>query len=397
MFERFGDAPRPFKRVVIMANDVDRLGGVGRFMNNMGVEFFRRGYAVELVGIAEPPAGHYQPMKRPDGIIARTLMSGAVPEDWTLNTAAHRRDPARRARYKKRMEMRAEAVDKLKHLLTEWGNETVVICTQVYGMEHMLEAGYDASDRSLPTVIGQYHGSFDMAARTNSDLKRVLKAYSDIARTVFLADADAESFCRAGLNNTDWIANPVEAPPALDNLTRRNVIVALGRYEEQKSLDYLIRAWALIAHDLPEWSVELYGEGSLRQALSELIDELNVPRITLEGKTDEVGNVLASSKIHALSSQDEGLPIAIVEAARLGVPSVAFDCAPGISDLIHDNETGFVVPLNDTGALADRLAELARNEQLLESMSAAAVIDARRFDSDVIIAKWEQLFAELSW
>lgn len=386
-----------FDRIVLMANDVDRLGGVGRFIDTMANGFRSRGYATELVGISPPPEGHGQIVERADDIVVRTLMPEPPPADWIIRSESDKKDRARMQRYRKRFALRKTAVDELRRLIDVWGPSTLIICTQVYGMEHLLEAGYDATDASHPRVIGQYHGSYDGATRTGRDAARVLKAYDDVDRTVFLTADDAESFRLAGLNNTGWIPNPVSLTPPSDQVPdRRDVIVALGRYDEVKSLHYLLAAWAEIADAHPGWSVELYGEGELRDSLQGLIDGRSIPRARLMGKTDAVAEVLASARIHVISSQHEGLPISIVEAGLSGVPTVAFDASPGIGALIDSGRTGHLVPRNNASALAQRLSELASDPVGLERMSEEVRTDMARFSPDRILDLWEELFAQMA-
>ena len=127
-----------------------------------------------------------------------------------------------------------------------------------------------------------------------------------------------------------------------------------------------------------------------------MIDENEIPRVTLMGKTDRVGDVVASSKVHVLSSVHEGLPIAIVEAGLLGAPTVAFDCAPGIRELIESGRNGVVVPPRDSEQLARELLKLAEDEQLLINMSDNCVEDMKQYSPSAIIDRWEELFAEMS-
>lgn len=384
-----------FDRIVMMANDVDRLGGIGRFINEMAVGFHGRGYSSELVGVSPAPAEHRQVVSRPSEIVVRTLMPEAPPEDWQMRTRSERRDPARRRRHAKRSELRKIAVAELERLIPVWGGRTLIICTQVYGMEHLLEAGYDPQNRNHPRVIGQYHGSFDMAATTGRDLPRVLKSYPDADRTVFLSADDAERFRGAGLNNVDWSPNPVATPTSTEK-ARENVFISLGRYDDQKSLHYFLAAWEKVHAELPDWRCELYGEGPLRDYLTDFISDRRIPRAQLMGKTDQVGEALAGSKCHILSSQNEGLPISIVESGLLNVPTIAFDCAPGIHDLIDDGVTGFVVPMNNISLLADRMLKVASNANLLEKMGDDCAQAMKRYSPEVILDEWESRFEEMA-
>ncbi len=384
---------RDFKRIVLMANQIDRLGGVGRFVERIANELLIKGYEVELVGVNLAPADELVNVQRSPEITVDSLWGAVAPEDWTLKRRRDKMNPFRVKRNKLRQQLRKNGVSKLAKKLAEWGSETLIICTQVFAMEHLWEAGYDALDARMPRVVGQYHGSYEMCVSTG-DLRRVLKNYADVEKFVCLTAADSEKFRMAGLNNVSWLANPV-AQPSLMDVPRQNLFVALGRYDAQKSLDYVIRAWSQIEPQLPGWRVELYGEGPLESQLESLIEDLNVQRLQLMGKTDDVGKVLSVAKAHVLSSQYEGLPIAIVEASLAGVPTIAFDCAPGIRDLIEDEATGFVVKQNSVVELADRMRELAEKPDLLTEFSLKGILDSQQYLPNNIVEQWQGLFREL--
>lgn len=388
-----------FDRIVLMANEVDRLGGVGRFVNEMAMNLSQRGYAVEIVGIAPAPEGHLQSYNRPEGITTRTMMPDHAPGDCCIRKIADKKDRHRVARYERRMELRRIAVEKLQELLRSWGPSTLIICTQAFAMEHMIEAGYDANDFNLPRVVGQYHGSFYGAKATGKDVRRVTSCYRNVDKTVFLTAEDARLFRKHGLNNTYWIPNPVRAPdyaPAYEGSNRRNTFFALGRYEKEKGLHYLLSAWSQLAESIPGWNLELYGEGPFRPRLQEMIDTLSIPRVKLMGRTDRIGDVIMSSKVHVLPSEYEGLPIAIVESGLLGAPTVAFDCAPGIRLLIESGRNGIVVPSKNIESLAQELLRLAGDESLLARMSRHCTADMQQFSPSRIVDYWEDLFMEMS-
>lgn len=384
-----------FDRIVLMANQIDRLGGVGRFVDRMAIEFFERGYEVEMLGVNPAPKHEQVKTLRPEGITTDCLWAGEAPENWTLKTRRHRMNPMRRYRHQKRSRLRKEGTERLRIKLKEWGPRTLIICTQVFAMEHLREAGYDATVSEMPRVVGQYHGSYQMCVQTR-DLGRVKRAFAEVERFVCLTESDAQEFRRAGLNNASWIPNPV-APPTnvAREENRENVFVALGRYDRQKSLEYIIRAWNMIHHQLPDWRVELYGEGPLESLLQGLIDAESLPRIKLMGKTDLVETVLASSKIHLLTSQYEGLPISIVEASLSGVPTIAFDCAPGIGDLVIDARTGYIVPQNNVKLLAQRMQALAVDDETRHQFSLEGRNYASRYTPSHIIDRWEDLLRDL--
>lgn len=376
-------------RVVLAGIEHSRLGGVSGFMNTMAHGFLGRGYDVEVIGMTPSPADAVVDLDRDPRIRLRTVYDTQPPPRENL-AALGRLSPAKMLRQRRRAALQAAAIDRLRPLVATWGAETLVICTQLYAMEHLAPAGLVAGRREGPYVIAQYHGSRHMAARLGS-LRRVREWYADADRFLALTTADAELFREKDrLNNTGFVPNPIPAPrhgPA----DRHNEVVSLNRYDEQKSLDWLLRAWAVLAPDFPQWRLRLYGEGPLRADLARLIAELGIGgSATLEGITNDAEAVLRRSKIYALTSQYEGLPLTIAEAAQAGVPSVAFDCAPGIRELIEDGVDGVVVPPNHILGLVEGLRRLMGDDALRKRMGERAQERAGRFALDTILDRWEE-------
>lgn len=120
----------------------------------------------------------------------------------------------------------------------------------------------------------------------------------------------------------------------------------MGRYEYQKGYDRLINAWALIAKQVPDWTLHIFGEGSLRPVLTKQIYDLNLEKsVFLDGATNNVGKELSESSIVAFTSNYEGFPMAIVEVESAGLPVVSFDAPCGPKDIIRDGEDGFLVKM----------------------------------------------------
>lgn len=382
-------------RVVLIGIEHSRLGGVAGFMNTVAHGFLGRGYDVEIIGIQpSPPQDHYD-FKRDPRIRVRTIYD-EIPPPWVLMKGLGRLNPMTRLARRRWERARLAGIERLRPIAAAWGPETLVICTQILAMEHLLPAGVEPGHPDGPYLIAQYHGSREMSATVGS-IVRLRRSYAEADRLLALTAADAEKFrTEDGLNNTGSIPNPIPAPRH-GTTERRDEVVSLNRYDEQKSLDWLLRAWAVLAPEFPTWRLRLYGEGPLRADLQRLIDELGIgSSARLEGITADPEAALRRGKIYAVTSQYEGLPLTIAEAAQAAVPTVSFDCAPGIRELIEDGVDGIVVPQNHLAALVEGLRRLMQDEALRERMGERALEHAARFQLDHVLDRWEDEMRRLT-
>jgi glycosyltransferase involved in cell wall biosynthesis len=232
--------------------------------------------------------------------------------------------------------------------------------------------------------------------RLSRDVRRELGRFDAI---VVLTGDDARDY-RDELNGS---ATRVEQiPNALPELgggtsaLEEKAVVAAGRLTGQKGFDLLIRAFAQVVPERPDWELRIYGDGSQRAELERLIAELGLNgSVRLMGATSDIGEELARASVFALSSRFEGFGMVLVEAMSKGVPVVSFDCPRGPSEIVDDGVDGVLVPNGDVDALASALVELTGDEQRRRSLGAAGLEKSRRYEIGAIGARWDALLAEL--
>jgi len=170
-------------------------------------------------------------------------------------------------------------------------------------------------------------------------------------------------------------------------------VVAVGRLAHQKGVDVLIRAMASL--DDPAVSLVVCGAGPEREALEALASELGIgDRIVFAGFQANPWSIMARAEAFCLSSRWEGFGHVVVEALACDTPVVITDCDFGPGEIVRDGREGWVVPPEDTPALAAALGELLGNPTLAKERALAGRSRAEAFDIDPITGAYGRLFAE---
>lgn len=143
------------------------------------------------------------------------------------------------------------------------------------------------------------------------------------------------------------------------------VLGFVGRITEDKGVVDLWYAYQVIRRDHPGVRLLLIGPveattDRLRVVLTEMRAD---PNVILTGPVEDVESYMSLLDCLVLPSFREGFGMVIVEAAALGVPSVAY-AATGVIDAIVDGETGWCVPVGDKDALAARVGMYLTNSDL---------------------------------
>ncbi|MGY1685907.1 glycosyltransferase [Geodermatophilus sp. SYSU D00867] len=204
------------------------------------------------------------------------------------------------------------------------------------------------------------------------------------------------------------IHNGVTVPPLPDSAVKAAaralldlppdafVVGIVARLSEEKAHHVLLRAFAALRTSQPGARLVVVGGGPREQELRALATDLGLgDSVCFTGVRRDVGALLPAFDVSCLSSVYEGVPMAVIESMASGLPVVATDCG-ALRDMVVDGEQGYLVPVGDAEALADRLLRLATDPSLRERMGAAA---RKRVEEQYRIEQtargYEQLVADL--
>lgn len=210
----------------------------------------------------------------------------------------------------------------------------------------------------------------------------------------------------------------LKCPDANEKNSPAITISTMGRLTEQKGQWHLIRALKkVIEHSDTPILLKIIGDGELHYSLVQLAEKMGVQdNIVFTGFLDDPWSVLADTDIYVSSSLWEGLPMALVEAGRCGLPIISTDCDAGCreilapqTDIVHKTsdiekaEYGVLIPVCQTGdieqtdltteesLMADAIIEMIKNPELRYEYGKRAKARSENFRAINIMKKWADI------
>jgi len=172
----------------------------------------------------------------------------------------------------------------------------------------------------------------------------------------------------------------------------RPLVLFVGRLTAVKRPDRLIEAMALVLDRRPDAVLAIAGEGELLEETRSRAEPLG-ESVRFLGWQRDIAGLYAAADCMVLTSDNEGMPVTLIEAAMAGVPSVTTDVGSA-REVVLDGVTGLVVA-PDAAAVADGLVRLLDND-LRHRMGAAARARAEaEFDTRRLITDHESLYERL--
>jgi glycosyltransferase involved in cell wall biosynthesis len=197
---------------------------------------------------------------------------------------------------------------------------------------------------------------------------------------------------RAGVELSSFEESGEAARRELDLPANARVAIIVARLFPEKNHRLLVDAFAQAAQNHADFRLLIVGEGTEEEAIRSQINTLNLgAQVQMLGVRRDVSRLLAASDVFVLSSDREGLPIAILEAMAAALPVVA-TAVGNVPDVVRDGISGRLVPPNDKEALAGALEELLADAERADEFGKAAREIARDYDVRFMTERYEKLF-----
>jgi glycosyltransferase involved in cell wall biosynthesis len=278
----------------------------------------------------------------------------------------------------------------------------------------LLYAGPAARRARVPVVVHTEHGNHVKAKTWSRRMRqRALWAWAGrrAARFFCVSDEIAREVSRYGVippRKVRVLANGIDTvafAPGAHGLAVRSafgipanapVVGTIGRLNEVKRQDLLIRGFARVRQRFPESRLLLVGDGPVRNDLEGLVRSLALTdAVHFAGYQAQPAQFLESMDVFALTSRSEGMPLAVLEAWASGLPVVA-SAVGGLPSLIADGQTGLLFPFPNEGALAAAIEQLLANPDRARQLGRAGQRHVRaHYSLDHVAAEYEDQYREL--
>jgi glycosyltransferase involved in cell wall biosynthesis len=217
----------------------------------------------------------------------------------------------------------------------------------------------------------------------------------DLVSRYRIMSADTVAVVPLGLELRSFLDLPSRASArmALGVPQDASVVAYVGRLVPIKRPLALIDAFANVIESCPNATLLVAGDGELRGTMELAIERYGLAdRVLLLGWRSDLQTIYSAADIVALTSSNEGTPVALIEAMAAGIAVVATTVG-GVPDLIHDGSNGVLVPPGDSGAMAAALARLIQNPEERGRLARTARTDVlARYDADRLAADLDNLY-----
>lgn len=185
------------------------------------------------------------------------------------------------------------------------------------------------------------------------------------------------------------MSDPVDHPWFRDSTP---IILAAGRLIKDKDFKTLIDAFARVrSRQLAR--LVILGEGPLEGSLKRRVRGYSLEKdVWFVGFDKNPFRYMARSTVFVLSSRNEGLPGVLIQAMACGAAVIATDCHAGPSEIITPGLDGWLVPVGDYEALAERMAFLLENPEARQRMADTARRTSMRFSEDLVLTNYVDAF-----
>lgn len=171
---------------------------------------------------------------------------------------------------------------------------------------------------------------------------------------------------------------------------RRHALISVGRLAPEKRMNQVIEAVVIARKEIPDLSLDIYGEGREEKELKRLIDRLDCGGYVRLCGFQKLDDLYQEYDAYVSASYVETLGVTLLEAVGSGLPIVSYDMPYGAQMFIDEGENGYKVPWEDIEGLAKGIVRLF-TEADLEAFRKHSYVKARACLNEEVKKRWKNL------
>ncbi|MEI8096786.1 MAG: glycosyltransferase [Candidatus Moraniibacteriota bacterium] len=175
------------------------------------------------------------------------------------------------------------------------------------------------------------------------------------------------------------------------------VVLYTGRLAQEKKIDDIIRAIAILKEKIPGICLAITGHGDAESSLQTLAQELGVAKKVKFFGTVSAENharIYRAADIFSIMSTAETQSLSMMKAMATGIPPIGAN-ARGLAEYIHDNENGYLVEPGDYTTLAQKILFLYEHPEERRRLGEEGITTVKQFSRTKIAHEWENLYNEV--
>lgn len=230
-----------------------------------------------------------------------------------------------------------------------------------------------------------------------------LRTYNDVDGYIVLCDSYRQQVEKiVGTRPEDsrvvTMYNPLPRVICQPDSGHGRTVLYVGRLSyADKRPDRLLRIWARVAPEYPDWRLKIVGDGPYRADMERMVQDLGIAgSVEFCGYCSDPTPYYAEASILCLTSEFEGWGMVLAEGQQAGVWPMAFDVCAGVRELVGtDGTRGTLVRPYSEKAYAGKLKRLMADPARLAALRPSMMTSTAKYAPDAVIAAWDRYLSSL--
>lgn len=238
-------------------------------------------------------------------------------------------------------------------------------------------------------VIGWEHADFENSPSTIKKIAKIL--YPNLNALVVLSDVAKQKMLHY-TSNTFVIPNSLPFVAKESSSLQNNRILMLGRLVAVKAYERVIPLGVYLQKEFPDWKIDIFGDGELRDDLIKKIEQHNLNNINIYQATRNIEKEYLNSAIYLSTSYTEAMPMVFLEAMSCGVPVISYN-NEGAACLIAEHQDGIIVKNEEE--LKSAVTLLIKDFELRSKLGQKGKEKAQMYTEENIKKLWINLLNDI--